>query len=328
MLNLGVVGCGRVTSMFHLKAINQVPRVNIHAVSDIDIARMNQLQQSCGAPKAYGSFSMMLSDECVDAVAINTPPRFHEEMVLESLGKRKHVLCEKPLSTTVSGCQRIKEKSIETGVTVLPAHNYSHTPCLGMMERMVSEGIIGEVTGMKVSFENNLKQYKSVTNFRVTKQNGLVEDVLPHILSVVHPLLGYCTGIKDVDWSCKSFDVCDNLEATLETSSNVDVDCTMSWTKIVPVFEVKLTGDEGYLKGEFGLRPYSVEHESCYGTKTIDEKGLSWVLDLVQFKHPSFKNQYEHFADLVLNGGTPRISIDDEINIIETVSDLSTYLEE
>ena len=59
MLNLGVVGCGRVTSMFHVKAVEQVPQINIFAVSDINTKRMNDLQMSCGAEKAYGSYSMM-----------------------------------------------------------------------------------------------------------------------------------------------------------------------------------------------------------------------------------------------------------------------------
>lgn len=328
MLNLGVVGCGRVTSMFHVKAIEQVPQINIFAVSDINTKRMNELQMSCGAEKAYGSYSMMLENDSVDAVAINTPPKFHEEMVLEALEHEKHVLCEKPLATSVDGCKRIKDIMKEKGRHVLPAHNYSFTPSLYLMEKMVAEGSIGAVTGMRIAFENNLKQYGAITDFRTAKANGLVEDVLPHILSVVYPILGYCTGIQDVNWMCKTYDVCDNMTAILDTVKGVKVDCSMSWTKLVPVFEVEVTGEEGSLKGEFGLRPYILEHKTSTETTTIDEKGIGWVLDLVQFKHPTFKNQYTHFADLVINGGTPRVSVDDEINILEVVTELSKYLEE
>ncbi len=327
MLGLGIVGCGRVTSMFHVKAIEHIPKIDLVAVSDTNLKRLNSIQGKYSVPKAYGTFSMMLSDKAVEAVAINTPPRFHEEMVLDSLNSGKHVLCEKPLSTTVSGCNRIKEKMDEKRLVVLPAHNYSFTPGLYVMEKLISEGKIGAVTGMSIAFENNLKQYGSVTDFRITKKNGLIEDVLPHILSIVHPILGYCDGVEDVHSQNKTYDVCDNLTAVLSTSSNIDVACSMSWTKMIPVFKVEILGENGNLSGEFGLKPFTVILDTGKETKTFDEKGLSWYLDLVRFKHPSFQGQYLHFADLIENGGTPRVTIQDEINILETIENLTNYLE-
>lgn len=326
MLNLGIVGCGRVTSMFHVKAIDRIPQISLTAVSDTNLKRLNMIKLKYSIPKAYEDFSLMLSDETIDAISINTPPRFHEEMVLDSLESGKHVLCEKPLSTTVSGCKTIRDKMNEKKLVVLPAHNYSFTPGLYMMEDLIKANKIGSVTGMSISFENNLKQYGAVTDFRTNKKNGLIIDVLPHILSIVQPILGYCNGVEDVKWHQKNYDVCDNLSAVLNTTSKVDVECSMSWTKMIPVFKVEIHGEEGKLSGEFGLKPFTVVLEKGTETKVFDEKGLSWYLDLIQFKHPSFQGQYHHFADLVENGGIPRVSIQDEINILETVETLTGYL--
>lgn len=327
MLNLGIVGCGRVTSMFHVKAIDKVPEFKIAAVSDINVKRMKSVQQSCSVPKAYEQFSMLLADETIDAVVINTPPRFHEKMVLDSLDSGKHVLCEKPLSTSITGCQKIMDKIEETGLVVLPARNYAFTPGLLMMEKLIAEDTIGTITGMRVVFGNNLKQYKSVTDFRTRKNNGIIEDILPHVLSVVHPVLGYCNGVRDVSWTCKTYDVCDNIDTTLKTVSGVNVQCHMSWTKLVPTFDVEIQGEKGKLSGEFGLKPFTVAVETEAGVKTHDEKGISWYLDLIQFRHPSFQNQYRHFADLILSECKPRLTIEDEINLLETVIALSAYLE-
>ncbi len=49
--------------------------------------------------------------------------------------------------------------------------------------------------------------------------------------------------------------------------------------------------------------------ETEAGAKTHKEKGFGWYLDLIQFKHPSFQNQYRHFADLILSNCKPRLSI-------------------
>ncbi|TRO56437.1 Gfo/Idh/MocA family oxidoreductase, partial [Candidatus Bathyarchaeota archaeon] len=97
MLRLGIIGCGRVTSMFHLKAIQKLEEFNVAAISDVSKERMNDVQSGCMASEIYLDYRQLLEDDKVEAVAINTPPRFHESMVLEALENGKHVLCEKPL---------------------------------------------------------------------------------------------------------------------------------------------------------------------------------------------------------------------------------------
>ena len=79
-------------------------------------------------PKGYDAYDGLLADDEIDAIAVNTPPRFHEEMVIQALDVDKHVICEKPLSTSVEGCHRIRDIRDDTGLVVLPAHNYSFTP--------------------------------------------------------------------------------------------------------------------------------------------------------------------------------------------------------
>lgn len=318
MLRLGVIGCGRVTSMFHLRAIEQLPDVTITGVRDIDEARMLETQLESGAEKAYYNTDDLFNDPDIDAVAVNTPPRYHEDIVLKALESGKHVICEKPLAETVEGCIRIKEAQKSTGLVVLPAHNYRFTPSLNLMEEYLAQGSMGEITGMRVAFENNLKLYRSETDFRQNKENGVVEDVLPHILSVVQPIVGHINAVESVDWWCKDYPVCDNMKACLETS-NVSVDASLSWTTIRPRFVVSVDCENGRLCSDLMMNPYKLEVSLNGKQETISEKGISWYIDLIKFKHPSFKNQYHHFNQLIMGKERPKITIDDEINILETM---------
>ncbi|NIN65188.1 MAG: Gfo/Idh/MocA family oxidoreductase, partial [Anaerolineae bacterium] len=214
MLRLGVIGCGRVTTMFHLRAIRDVNEVEVAAVSDVDEYRMREAATGCGA-KAYRDYRELLSDPDIDGVAINTPPRLHEEMVLEALGSGKHVLCEKPLSETVEGCVNIKEAQHGSGLAVLPAHNYAFTPCLTRLTDLVDSGRVGGVRKLTIEFMNNLKTYRPQTDFRTTSGEGVVTDVLPHILSVSKQLAGTAVDVKELRWWCDDYTVCDNMETTL-----------------------------------------------------------------------------------------------------------------
>lgn len=89
-------------------------------------------------PKGYDAYDGLLADDEIDAIAVKTPPRFHEEMVIQALDVDKHVICEKPLSTSVESCHRIRDIRDDTGLVVLPAHNYSFTPCLYTLESLTS----------------------------------------------------------------------------------------------------------------------------------------------------------------------------------------------
>ncbi|MBN2336316.1 Gfo/Idh/MocA family oxidoreductase [Candidatus Bathyarchaeota archaeon] len=326
MLRLGVVGCGRVTTMFHLRAIEATRDVEVAAVADVNEERMQSVKSECGAAKGYSDYRELLRDPDIDAVAVNTPPRFHEEMVLEALGYGKHVLCEKPLAETVEGCMRIKKVQGETGLVVLPGHNYAFTPCLIRLNGLAMSGRIGDVCSLSLSFENNLRTYRSQTDFRTTQTNGLVEDVLPHILSVSKQVAGRAVEVKELRSWCESYKVCDNMEVTFVTDREIPVECSLSWTKLVPKFKVEAYGSAGKLSADLMIKPFKVVCERD-GVKTVyKDRGLGWYLDLVKFKHPSFQNQYRHFERLIRGVEEPLITVDDEAAILRIMEKVSAEL--
>ena len=215
--------------MFHLKAIKQIPELAITAVSDIDEARMIETKYEAGADNAYPDCDKLFDDSNVDAVVINTPPRFHEELTLDALGHGKHVLCEKPLAKTVDGCLRIRDN--QNGLVVLPAHNYSFSPSLIMMEKYIAENDLGLITSVKIAFENNLKLYRSRTGFRQNNNYGVVDDVFPHVLSILYPLTGHISDVESVNWWCQDYEVCDNMETKLIAGS-IPVEANLSLDQV------------------------------------------------------------------------------------------------
>ena len=186
---------------------------------------------------------------------------------------------------------------------------------------------IGEITSINVAFENLLKSYRSQTDFREHTGNGVVEDVLPHILSVVCPFTGHIRDVKSLKWWCKDYEVCDNMETEMETERGVEVNAKLSWTKLRPRFSVAVNGENGRLYTDLMINPYKLEATVDGKTTSMKEKGIKWYLDLVQFKHPSFENQYRHFYELVKEHASPVITIDDEINILETIEKISGQME-
>jgi predicted dehydrogenase len=329
MLRLGIVGCGKVTTMFHLKAIKEVEEVEVTAVADRNQARMESVKAKSGAERGYTDYLELLSDPVVEAVVINTPPGFHEEMVIQSLRAGKHVLCEKPLAQSIEGCLRVKHAQEATRFVVLPGHNYSFTPSLERAHDLIQSEAIGKVRRVSLRFKNNLRSYGARTDFRLRTDFGIVEDVLPHILSVAHGLAGVAETVEEAKGWRDSYDVVDNMNILLRTDRGVDLDCFMSWTGLIPYFKVEASGSSGRIKLDLMRSPYRVTLNSGGVRRKIEEKkGLGVYLDLLRFKHPSFQKQYRHLCMLVEGSEATRITLDDEIAMVRMMEEVVRYLSE
>ncbi len=313
--------------MFHLRAIEGVEEVGVTAVADLNEERAEGVRRRAGAERGYADYRELLSDPDVDAVAVNTPPRFHEKMVLESLRAGKHVLCEKPLAQSVEGCVHIKDVQEASGLVVLPVHNYAFTPCLETALGVMESGEIGGVERIGLRFDNNLWSYGPKTDYRLEETFSIVEDLVPHVLSVAHVLGAALNKVEQAMGWRKSYKVIDNL-SLLGTGGGMELDCSMNWTSLIPAFNVDISGDSGSIRMDLMKRPYRVSIESPRGKRSIDEKGLRKYIDIIRLKHPAFERQYRHFHNLVEGSEPARFTIDDEIAMLRVVEEVERLLSE
>ena len=326
MLRLGIVGCGRVTTMFHLRAIKETGDLSTVAVMDRNESNMNKVKKMCGAERCYSSFHQLLIDAEIDALVINTPPEFHESMVLDALKAGKHVLCEKPLATSVEGALRIKEESEKSGLIVMTVHNYSFTPCLGEIESQIGSGILGNIQKISATFETNLRNYGAKTDFRLKNEFGIVEDVLPHILSCTHKIAGVAVRVLDGDPIKRKFRVVDNLNLIMETEKGVEIDSFMSWTKVIPNFKMSIEGTYGSITTDLIRMPFGYKIEIDGKRKEVfEKKGIKVYLDLLRFRHPGFVNQYSHFKKVIMKDEPPKFTVDEEIAMIKMMQNTLYY---
>jgi len=313
--------------MFHLRAIAEVEGVKVSAVADPDGRRMEDVRRRAGAERGYLDYRELLSDPEVDAVVVNTPPRLHEGMTLDALLAGKHVLCEKPLAQNVEGCLHVKEAQEAAGLVVSPVHNYAFTPCLDRALALISGGEIGALQRIKLRFGNNLWSYGSKTDFRLKDRHGIVEDLLPHVLSVAHVVTDSVELVQARGWA-KSYGVMDNLEVVLRTGDGAVIDCSMNWTSLMPAFKVSVTGDSGALEMDLMKAPHRVAVKSTAGRRVFDRKGLGKYLDLARQRHPAFREQYRHFAAVVEGVETPRFTVDDEAEMLGLMVEVVGRLDE
>ena len=81
----------------------------------------------------------------VDAVVIATPPSTHFQIALASLIAKKHVLVEKPITTSSDHARRLVDTAATTGLTLMVDHTYLYANSIQTIRHMIVEEKLGEL---------------------------------------------------------------------------------------------------------------------------------------------------------------------------------------
>jgi len=142
-----MIGFGFIGSRGHLPAYAVRGDVEIAAVADISPARREAAARALPGARIFASYEELLAahDGALDFVDVCTPPYVHAEIALAAMGKGLHVLCEKPLATTVEDARAMLSKASETKRVIHPAHNYRHAPVIKAVRSILEEGTLGKI---------------------------------------------------------------------------------------------------------------------------------------------------------------------------------------
>ncbi len=166
-----IIGFGFISGKGHLpaymeRAKNQAD-VEIVAVADICEGRRNYAQEMLPKARIYSDYRALLEAEGanLDFVDISTPPCDHAEIALAALDKGLHVLCEKPLATSLEEATAMLERAKKTKRVLFPCHNYKHAPVVTAIREIIDSGRIGKVRSLTLNTYRNTHA-KGVTEWK------------------------------------------------------------------------------------------------------------------------------------------------------------------
>lgn len=106
--NLGIVGYGGMGKWHHLN-MDRIDRINPVAVCDIKESARKKAE-SFGL-KTYDNINKILKDDSVDILVIATPNHFHCPYAIKAMQAGKHVITEKPVTTSSKNLQKMIDAS-------------------------------------------------------------------------------------------------------------------------------------------------------------------------------------------------------------------------
>lgn len=145
-LRVGLIGTGTIAYSAHLPAIRKLrDELELVAVADIRVENAERAAREFGAEASYSDYRELLARGDLDFVDICTPEFLHAEQTEAAAAAGVHVICEKPMSSTVDEAERMISACEQAGVTLMVAHSRRFTGRYQQIRAAIDRGDIGEV---------------------------------------------------------------------------------------------------------------------------------------------------------------------------------------
>lgn len=151
MLHIGIIGCGKIAQVRHIPEYAGNKYCKLSAFYDVSLSRAEDMAHKYGGV-ACGSYEELLNKKEIDAVSICVPNHLHAEITIASLKAGKHVLCEKPMATTIEDCEAMVRAADKAGKKLLIGHNQRLTPAHRTARKLIEEGLIGDIITFRTTF--------------------------------------------------------------------------------------------------------------------------------------------------------------------------------
>ncbi|HEU4747292.1 MAG TPA: Gfo/Idh/MocA family oxidoreductase [Gemmatimonadaceae bacterium] len=146
---IGLVGAGAIAQLAHLPVLAKIKGAQLVALCDNDGPKASAIAERLGIPDVFTDMEDLLELDEVDAVVIATPNHLHEPHVLRALKSKVDVLCERPLSLTSRGVERILSAAKQSGRKVVVGNNHRFRSDVQQLNRFIQGGELGRLIGVR-----------------------------------------------------------------------------------------------------------------------------------------------------------------------------------
>jgi predicted dehydrogenase len=319
-VRFGVIGVGGAWS-FHSAGCAESSVVKFVSVYDIDDARASEMASRYKANEmtAYGDLPEFLRSE-IDAVLVMVPHAYHEEIVVQCAAAGKHVLCEKPMATTLEGCDTMIRATREAGVKFMIAENHRYLPAHQYVHDAIRDGLVGDVLLVRAFEGVNETPGLSRPGFwkgdPIKAGGGCLMDMGAHKFAALEWMLKDEVESVAAMLSKQATSLAekaeDNALAMVRFAGGAVGEVVVSFTQMAPPFNsLEIYGSGGsILENHMWQRPVRIfsHHEA------IAEHKYQWFEP--EIEHAPFPGYYaiaarhldEYFARCILEGREPEFT--------------------
>ena len=233
MIGIGLLGFGYWGPNL-ARCICEAEGCRLAGIADPDADSLARAGRRYPMAKLATDWRSVVTDSDVDAVVVATPVRAHHELAAAAIAAGKHVLVEKPMTSTVEQAQALIDAADRAGVVLMVDHTFVYTPAVQKIGEIVRSGELGQVYYYD-SVRVNLGLFQSDVN--------VVWDLAVHDLAILrfilddHPVAVSATGSSHVPGSPENM-----AHVTLYYANGTNAHLSVNWLAPVKVRQTLVGG--------------------------------------------------------------------------------------
>ncbi len=198
-LGVAIVGTGMIGAVHRRAAI--LAGAVVRGVGASSPERARDVAQAWDVARAYRDIAEVVADPQVQVVHVCTPNHLHRPMAQAALEAGKHVVCEKPLATTLDDARALAALAASTGLVATVPFVYRYHPVVREARARIADGALGPLRLIHGSYLQDWLLDPASNNWRVDPALGGASRVFADIGSHWCDLVEWVTGERFVDVS-------------------------------------------------------------------------------------------------------------------------------
>ncbi len=306
MLNIGLIGCGRISTV-HAESITGHPRARLARAFDPIEAAVTALAQRFDT-EATIQVEDIIDDPAIDAVVIASPTPTHVDLLTRAVEAGKWVLCEKPIDLDVARVDACRARIGELERKVMVGFNRRFDPTFADIQARVGAGQVGVLEQLVIISRDPAPPPATY----VAASGGLFKDMTIHDFDMARFFLGdvvevTATGTNlvsseieaagDIDGAVVVLRGATGAVATITNSRR----CAFGYDQRLEAF-----GELGMLTADNQL-PTSARFSGASATE-VAPPYLNFFLDRYM---PAYRAEMDHFVTAIETGAPFSPSFDD-----------------
>jgi myo-inositol 2-dehydrogenase/D-chiro-inositol 1-dehydrogenase len=150
-LRVGIIGTGRIGKVHTMSIMNQLPQVEIKAVTDIFLDQAREWAEQSGIKTVYNDYKELVADPEIDAVLVCSSTDTHAEIAIAAANAGKHVFCEKPVDLSIEKVEAVIEAAKKAGVKLQIGFNRRFDHNFKKVKELIENGTIGDLQILKIT---------------------------------------------------------------------------------------------------------------------------------------------------------------------------------
>ncbi len=264
-VRIGIIGCG-IMGTNHLKMLKEQPEnYQVTALCDVNPERFNS--EEAKGIATFTDYHELINSGLCDIVAVATPHPLHGEISMAAFRKGLHVMCEKPLTESVSKTDALLEAAKEAGTVFSTNFSMRTASVNNVIKEMLDKGELGNIIRVDFVCTNWIRsqKYYDMQSWRgrwLGEGGGVLMNQAPHNLDLLHWWFGEMESVRGtLNSRLHDIETEDEVEATFISKKGFPIRFYANTGEVPGIDRIEIVGDKGtLLRDKTTLRFIKLEH--------------------------------------------------------------------